>query len=66
MCQDAFAVDFDPGLDYWTPRRQIAFISWLRELSQHVPDALLEWAHEGMESRPDAAISALLRAAVAT
>lgn len=58
------AIDFDSGLDYWNPERQAAFINWLRDLHQQVPNAQLAWAHEGCEHNPSERESELLRLAV--
>lgn len=61
---DELAIDFNSGLDYWNSARQTAFIDWLRELYHQVPNAQLEWAHEGCINSPSEPISTLLRLAV--
>jgi hypothetical protein len=61
---DELAIDFDSGLEYWNSRRQTAFVHWLRELHRQVPNARLEWAHEGCTDSPSKRESALLRLVV--
>lgn len=61
---DGLAIDFSSGLDYWNSTRQAAFVHWLRELHRQVPNARLEWAHEGCANSPSERESALLRLAV--
>jgi hypothetical protein len=58
------AVDFNPGLDYWTPQRQWALMDWLRALLPLAPNATLIWAQEGCINSPDAAATDALRRAV--
>lgn len=62
--EDRLAIDFSGGLDYWNSTRQAAFVHWLRELYRQVPNARLEWAHEGCANSPSEHESALLRLAV--
>lgn len=61
---DALAVDFSGGLEYWTPLRQIALIHWLRALCDQAPNAWLEWAHEGFGHHPSKSETELLQHAV--
>jgi hypothetical protein len=62
---DELAIDFNSGLEYWNSTRQAAFVHWLRELHRQVPNARLEWAHEGCANSPSERESALLRLALA-
>jgi hypothetical protein len=61
---DALAIDFNSGLDYWNCKRQVAFVYWLRDLHRQAPNARLTWAHEGCVNNPSMRESALLWLAV--
>ena len=61
---DNLAIDFDSGLEYWNSVRQSALMHWLRDLWNHAPHAVLDWAHEGSGDRPCQSQSELLRSAV--